>query len=245
MKLHVIATGSKGNCYVVDDGSRQLILECGVSIKRIKQALSFNFSRVDGCLVTHSHNDHCKAVGDLCECGVNVYTSHGTADEIGLRTYRVKRIKESLLYIADNNVWTFKAFAVKHDTEEPFGYYVYNYALNERFVFLTDSAYSPYTFPNLDYLFVECNHDYDSLDESCAIGDITAAHRLRVMQNHFSLENCVEFVKECKKRSDRLRKIVLLHSSDVNADVNKIIKTIQGETGIATEMATAGATINL
>ena len=241
MKLQVIATGSRGNCYVLDDGYRQLILECGVSIKTIKKATNFGFSCVDGCLVTHSHKDHCKAVKELCEAGIDVYTSAGTAQEIGVSSHRIIEVRE--LFRAGN--WQITPFDVIHDTVEPFGYAIEDVVGRTRAVFLTDSAYSPYVFNDLDFLMVECNHDYESLSDSVSSGYIAVKQQMRVMRNHFSLENCIEFIRVNQARSDRLRKIVLLHASDTNADTGKMVSEIQGETGIVTELAVAGKEIEL
>ena len=247
MNLQVIASGSKGNCYVLDDGNRQLMIECGVSINAIKAALDFDFSRVDGCLVTHSHQDHCKAASDLCKLGVNIYSSSGTLHEIGLDNHhRAIALNPEVSRIgAFKSPWRTLPFAIKHDTSEPFGFFITNNANREKFIFLTDAAYSPFAFTEIDYLLVECNHDYDSLNDSVETDAISDAHRLRVMTNHFSLENCVEFAKVCAKYSPALRRVVLLHTSDQNADVNKMIKTMQEKTGIVTEVAIGGKTIEL
>ena len=244
MKLQVIASGSKGNCYVLDDGERKLMIECGVSISAIKKALYFDFNRMDGCLITHSHKDHCKSAADICKLGINIYSSEGTLKEIGLFGHH-RAIAARPMCVSTFGNWMVKPFNIKHDTAEPFGYYCCNNKLNERFVFLTDAAYSPYIFFNNDYLLVECNHDYDSLDDSVATGAIAAAHRLRVMTNHFSLENCVAFVKTCATHSRQLRKVVLLHASDQNADVNKMVAVMQQKTGIVTEVASDGKVIEL
>ena len=56
MVLKVIATGSSGNSYLLtaNDGAH-LLIECGVTIKRIKRAINFNLEKVAGCIVTHGH----------------------------------------------------------------------------------------------------------------------------------------------------------------------------------------------
>ena len=56
--IKVVATGSRGNFYIVETKDEILLLECGIQIKDIKKSLNFDLSKVKGCLLTHSHNDH-------------------------------------------------------------------------------------------------------------------------------------------------------------------------------------------
>lgn len=44
MDIKVLGSGSKGNCYLIDDGSTSLLLECGIPIKRIREGLGFRLS---------------------------------------------------------------------------------------------------------------------------------------------------------------------------------------------------------
>lgn len=62
MDIQVLASSSKGNCYRVSNGSTPLLLECGIRFKEIQQKLNFRLSEIAGCLVSHEHQDHCKAV---------------------------------------------------------------------------------------------------------------------------------------------------------------------------------------
>ena len=84
-----LASGSKGNCYHITDGSTPLLLECGIGINNILRNLKFGVSSLAGCLVSHGHKDHAKAVKDLMKFGIDIYLSQGTADEIsGLGPWR-------------------------------------------------------------------------------------------------------------------------------------------------------------
>lgn len=55
MLIKPIASSSKGNCCVIDDGRSKLILDCGIPIKKIKEGVDFNLSNIAGCLISHSH----------------------------------------------------------------------------------------------------------------------------------------------------------------------------------------------
>lgn len=55
MNFKTIATGSKGNCYILETEKGSLLIEAGIPIKKIKQALDYDFREVVGCLLTHEH----------------------------------------------------------------------------------------------------------------------------------------------------------------------------------------------
>jgi phosphoribosyl 1,2-cyclic phosphodiesterase len=82
MQLNILGSSSKGNCYILENDSEALIIECGVRIADIKKALCFSFQKVVGCLVTHEHGDHAKSINEMMTMGVDVYTSRGTMQRI-------------------------------------------------------------------------------------------------------------------------------------------------------------------
>ena len=55
MKIKTLSSGSQGNCYLIDDGKTQLLLEVGIAWKKIKEALHFKTSEICGALLTHEH----------------------------------------------------------------------------------------------------------------------------------------------------------------------------------------------
>lgn len=55
MNITVIASGSKGNCYVLDGGAGQVLLEAGVPWKKIQQTLNYRSSELAGVLISHEH----------------------------------------------------------------------------------------------------------------------------------------------------------------------------------------------
>ena len=53
MKLEVLASGSKGNCYLLHTSCGIIILEAGVPWDTVLRALKFNITNVLCCLITH------------------------------------------------------------------------------------------------------------------------------------------------------------------------------------------------
>lgn len=63
--IKVLASGSKGNCYLIDNGETKLLLDAGIPFNQIQIGCDFHVSDISGCLVSHRHGDHAKAIKDL------------------------------------------------------------------------------------------------------------------------------------------------------------------------------------
>ncbi|GAG66382.1 unnamed protein product [marine sediment metagenome] len=61
MKFQCYASGSSGNLYTVKNVSTTLLIECGMPYTKINSLLDYTLHSVDSCLVSHYHQDHCKA----------------------------------------------------------------------------------------------------------------------------------------------------------------------------------------
>jgi phosphoribosyl 1,2-cyclic phosphodiesterase len=55
MKLKVLASGSKGNCYLLSTPTGILLIEAGIPWKQIQKGLNFDLREVVACLISHEH----------------------------------------------------------------------------------------------------------------------------------------------------------------------------------------------
>lgn len=231
MKIEVIASGSSGNCYKVSNEDTTLLIECGISYKKIQQTLNFKTTDIDGVLVSHEHGDHSKACKDLIKAGVDLYMTKGTKEALKLDSYRVKTFKQYNLYL-DLEIGSFiiKPFKTVHDAKEPVGFIICDTLAKEELVFITDTQYSIYSF-SPDYLMIEINYDRETINENPGLNDKL---RERIKKNHMSLETAINLLE----RSDlsRLKKIYVMHLSDLNSDAELIKKSLQEITGVAIEI---------
>ena len=61
VKVQAIASGSNGNCFLVESQTDAIIIDAGISRKRIIDALKNNnvpLSKIRGIFITHAHSDH-------------------------------------------------------------------------------------------------------------------------------------------------------------------------------------------
>lgn len=87
MNLCSIASGSSGNCIYVGNENTKLLVDAGISGKRIEGGLygiDVDPLKLDGILVTHEHIDHVSGLGVMARrYKVPVYATVETIYEIG------------------------------------------------------------------------------------------------------------------------------------------------------------------
>lgn len=226
IEIKPLGSSSAGNAYHITDGYTPLLLEAGIRYKDIQRALNFQTTKIAGCLISHEHGDHCKAVADIVKAGVDVYASQGTLDALGLPSHRAKRIRAKQQFRI--GTWTILPFDVQHDVAEPLGFLLANQA-GDKLVFITDSYYCRYKFPGLTHIMLECNYSMQILDQNIESGRVPAVMKKRLLRSHFSLENAKDFL--LANDLSKVQEIWLLHLSDNNSDEGLFKREIQELTG--------------
>lgn len=203
-----------------------MLIECGIRYKDIQKALNFDTTHIEGCLVTHEHQDHAKAMQDVLNNSIEVYTSKGTAEAIGINHYRLNEIQARKTVRI--GTWKVMPFEVEHDAKEPFGYLIENQE-GERLLFATDTYYIKYRFNNINIIAVECNYDEDILDQNIKEGLVPIVMKKRLYKSHFNLENYKEFLRA--NDLSNLREVHVLHMSRSNGNEKLFKEEIQKITG--------------
>lgn len=130
LRVATLASGSSGNCTVVSDGRVHILIDAGISTRRIAQglkALGTELRHVSGVLITHEHTDHVSALPVLCrQTGAALYTAEGTACELcGRWQGMVERFRVfepgQRFELCGLEVGT---FPTSHDCACPVGYWV-------------------------------------------------------------------------------------------------------------------------
>lgn len=130
LRAATLASGSSGNCTVVSDGRVHMLIDAGISARRIAKGLSalgIELRHIAGVLITHEHIDHVAALPVLCrQTGAALFTAEGTAYELcgkwpGLED-RFRVFEPGQRFAAGD--WEIGTFATSHDCACPVGYYV-------------------------------------------------------------------------------------------------------------------------
>lgn len=212
MTFTPLASSSHGNAYLLDDGHTRLLIECGVSFRRLRQLLGFSTAELAGCLVSHEHKDHAGCYTDLLKNGVPVYASEGTAEALGCELFtELEPAEPGRTGYAVFSVGTFDVlpFATFHDAAEPVGYLVRSRADGDKLMFATDTMNLAYRFPSLNIVALECNYADDILARSERLPDKV---RRRIRNSHMEVGRACTYLARLDR--SRVRKIYLMHLSD-------------------------------
>lgn len=238
MNLKILGSSSSGNCYILETEKEALIIECGINIDKVKQALDFNVGKVSGAIISHHHGDHGKYAVNFLRSGINVYCLKETAAALGLIGHRLFNIESQKRYEIGN--FGIMPFAVQHDC--PCVGYLIHHAECGNVLFLTDSAYSKYTFKGLNNMIVEANYDSNILHDRAIHGTIINTVHNRVLESHMSIQT----LKGLLKANDlsKVNNIVLCHLSDGNSNEKDFKMQIEQMTGKTVHIADKGMSIN-
>lgn len=226
MQLKILSTGSIGNCYILENEKEALIIELGLNFSKIKEALNFDLSKVVGAIVSHCHGDHAKGMKQALDNGIECYSSQGTFQSLNINHHNAKIIKSKQAFQIGN--FKILPFDVHHDVNDPLGFLI-DHEETGRCLFVTDTTYIDYTFPNLNNIIIEANYCEDIIKEK--LGSTWQGEFLknRILKSHMSLNTC----KDTLLANDlsQVQKIVLIHLSDSNSDERKFKKVIEEATG--------------
>lgn len=222
MDIKILASGSRGNAYIISDGTTTLLLDAGIPFREIQKGCGFQTSSISGCLVTHRHGDHAKAIPKLLQRGIKVY---GNADVAEI--HKGVRVLDPL---QEHTIGTFRILPFEAEHDVPcYGYQVTSEETGEKLAYITDSAYSKYTFTGLTHLMVEANYAQEILLDNAKSERMPLFLAERVIQTHMSIETLLELLRA--NDMSKVRQIYLLHLSDGNSDAEDFRRQVQQETG--------------
>ena len=223
MKFGTIASGSSGNCIYIGSENTHLLIDTGISKKRIDEGLSelnIKGEELSGILITHEHSDHIQGLGVFSrKYGVPIYATRGTIAGIkecknigNLDDELFQEIMiDQLFSVGDIKI---KPFAISHDANEPSGFRIEND--NKAVAIATDlGKYDDYiiqNLTNLNAIVLEANHDVHMVE----VGPYPYYLKQRVLSNRGHLSNELTGRLLCNILHDKLKYIMLGHLSKEN-----------------------------
>lgn len=244
MKLHVLGSNSKGNGYILEGKSQTLLIECGLPLKAVKEALNFDLSRVVGCIISHLHSDHSKCAADFIKNGIHIYANTETIEHItnGIDSSLATCISAPGRQGCQFSVGDFRIvpFSVKHDVPT-FGFLIKHEEMG-LCAFVTDTHYIPNRFKGLNQILIEANYEERILNDNLMSGKIDNKRYQRVLRSHMSLETCVDALKANDLTG--VQNIVLIHLSPQNSDAELFKNKVVEATGKNVNVALKGLVID-
>ncbi|MDU2932201.1 MAG: MBL fold metallo-hydrolase [Veillonella sp.] len=140
LEVHVLASGSKGNCTVIKKGNSVILHDVGISCRRIVNGLKelhIDMAQVEGIFISHEHSDHIAGLQQLLKrFDIPVYTKQGTwheiQDKLVVPKNQLIELTKGSLTLGNLIV---EPFAVSHDAADPIGINVFSGK---------DKAYQPF-----------------------------------------------------------------------------------------------------
>ena len=216
MEFYTLASSSAGNAALVCHENTHILIDAGISCRRITQslaALSLTLDDLDGILITHEHIDHVRALGTLQKKhAVPLYASFGTTAALDYPApYLHAFAADETFTIKDLQI---RSFRTSHDAKESVGYRIESsdgsLAVLTDTGFITDDAHDAAL--GADMLLLESNHDVIMLKN----GSYPYYLKQRILGEcgHLSNEAAAEFAVECVRAGTS--DILLAHLSGEN-----------------------------
>ena len=227
LRVAVLASGSKGNAaYIELDGVR-LLIDAGISARRITRSLAdlgVDAASLDGVFVTHEHSDHIKGLPTLLkQYRLPLFAPPATLRAIG----ESLAVPEDTFTPLAGDVMlgsvAVKSFSTLHDAASPVGYAVCGSekcALATDLGFLTNDVMA--AIEGSDVLILEANHDRELLQS----GSYPWRLKQRILSNRGHLSNSAAAwaLVRLKKRP---RAVFLAHMSQENNRPELVEETVR------------------
>lgn len=205
MQYNFLASGSKGNCFVLQEAETTLIIDCGMTKKYLQscfEKIGINYLNADALLVTHTHRDHISQI--------KMFRS--------LSIYSANRIED----LPVNLIHPYQSFLIKdlkitplplsHDSPNTIGFIVES--RKEKLVYITDTGYIKEEIlpliSNADYYILESNHDVGMLMKTSR--PYVLKTRILSDSGHLSNESCGMILN--KVIGFKTKEIILAHISE-------------------------------
>lgn len=218
MRMSVLASGSTGNSTYIETEKGSLLIDVGLSCKRIEESLnSLNTSlgNINAILITHEHTDHIKGLKVIAKrYSIPIFANENTWKQIDKKgieinpeqKFHFNPLEEKEIIGVDIN-----SFNVSHDAVDP---QFYTFAKNNKKIsIITDTGYVSDQMKGLikdsDCFVFESNHDVDML----RMGRYPWVTKQRILSDvgHVSNEDAAHAMRDVI--TDRTKRIYLSHLS--------------------------------
>ena len=236
LEFYSIASGSSGNCIYIGSDKASVLIDAGVSFKRISEALGgigHSVHDLTAVLVTHEHSDHIAGLGVLLrKAHIPVYATSATIRQI-LRYSPLGKVDESLFHPVDADCpfeigdLKAEAFHISHDAADPVAYRVEE-GKRAAAVATDMGSFNRYTLNHLrdlDVILVEANHDEHMLQA----GPYPYALKRRIMGEKGHLSNLSSAMLLSQVLNDHMKMAYLGHLSKTNNYADLAYATVISE----------------
>ena len=220
LTLKTIASSSAGNFHILRRNDEVLILDCGIPMAKIKQALNWQIGGIKAVLVTHVHQDHSKSIQNFRNMGIEAFAPY----EQSVKKPQCKQFggfKVTSLPMLDKSmeVW-------QHTNTDLSQCPIYGFLIEadgQKLLYVTDTKQCVWNFKaqKLNHILLGTNYQLELLEDN--------AKRNHSLTGHMSLSTAVAMIEA--NSTDALRNVILCHLSAQNSDSDKMLAEVQKAAG--------------
>jgi phosphoribosyl 1,2-cyclic phosphodiesterase len=220
-RIHILASGSKANAYIIEDDSSMILIDQGLSFREFSiraEKLGIDIFRIKAILLTHEHEDHIKGVA---------YTAYkldapvfSTAQTLNILNESTKRPIHCRIVEKDRTIrlgsFEITPFEIMHDAADPVGYLV-STPCGETVCFATDTG--KVTNRMMSYInqgtsiILEANHDPAMLYQNRKYPPLLK-ERIRGPYGHLSNDQSLDALD--RMGDNHPRTVIFSHLSEEN-----------------------------
>lgn len=230
LKFCTLASGSSGNCTLVEGGGTAILIDAGISMRRIKLGLGkcgIPPENLSGILVTHCHSDHVAGLGMMSKYfAVPIFAPYITAGVIAAQSPECAPYITPFEPGADIHIGALKisSFRTMHDAYDSVGYVVSDG--DKTMALATDLGCVTYEVEaricGVNAAVIEANHDVDMLKN----GPYPYALKRRILEDNGHLSNFACAALAVRLFESGTKRLVLAHLSSENNTPSLAFKTV-------------------
>lgn len=225
LSLHVVGSGSKGNCSILvdSDTSRSILIDCGICKRDVMNTLKESGASpdsVDAILITHSHNDHVKCLGVVTRAFKHSFKVYAP-EEVAFDCASLKEISPEIEVVPFSTSGAFhigpflvRAFATSHDSGQSAGFRIET--IDDSIGYATDTGFldegAMEALSGVRILALESNHDLQMLMG----GDYPRLLKERISSDLGHLSNAQAHDALRRLSHPGLEHVVCMHLSENN-----------------------------
>ncbi len=229
-----LASGSKANCTLVSDGQTHILIDFGLSCRRVKTVLAdYGLALSDICAVfiTHEHSDHVAGLATFLKSySAPVYmTAPSYLDYTRGKGFDMRdrlTVTETDFCMTVGGI-SIAAMPVRHDSAACVAYKVTGNGLS--LGICTDIGHPS---DELFEFFCDCENviteaNYDEIMLMCGAYSQVLKYRIKSESGHTSNEDCARFV--CRLAKSGVQRVMLAHISPENNTPDLALHTVAME----------------
>lgn len=215
MRVTVLASGSKGNCTLVQTKNHNVLIDIGTSSLKIEKKLKMlevDPKSIDSVFITHAHKDHTAGIDVFYKkYHPNIYLTRNIVEEANLKLDKYVELNDTIT-IDDLKVIV---IPTSHDAKDSRGYLLESEG--KSMLYMTDTGYINEKYDNIlknrNIYVMESNHDVEML-----MNNEHYPHYLKMRifgdEGHLSNKDSARYLS--KFVGDKTEKIFLAHLSEQN-----------------------------